>query len=69
MRHSVAQSNDLEENLIAFIYGNPNNLVNCPLCWGAREHMGLVENPPGFGVLANEAVPPVLLGADKVIDF
>jgi hypothetical protein len=60
----------LEENLTAFIDGNPNNLVNCPLCWGARVQMGLIGNLiPDFGVLANEAVPPVLLGADKVIDF
>ena len=60
----------LEENLTAFIDGNPNNLVNCPLCWGARVQMGLIGNPiPDFGVLANEAVPPVLLGAYKVIDF
>jgi hypothetical protein len=60
----------LEENLTAFLDGNPNNLVNCPLCWGARVQMGLIGNPmPDFGVLANEAVPPVLLGADKVIDF
>jgi hypothetical protein len=60
----------LEENLTAFIDGNPNNLVNCPLCWGARVQMGLIGNPiPDFGVLKSEAVPPVLLGADKVIDF
>ena len=60
----------LEENLAAFIDGKPENLVNCPLCWGARVQMGLIGNPiPDFGVLANEAVPPVLLGADKVIDF
>ena len=60
----------LEENLTTFIDGNPDNLVNCPLCWGARVQMGLISNPiPDFGVLANEAIPPLLLGADKVIDF
>ena len=60
----------LEQNLIAFIDGNDNNLVNCPLCWGARVLDGWIQNPiPDYGVLANEAVVPVLLGADKVIDF
>jgi len=60
----------LKDNLTAFINNNPNNLVNCPLCWGARVQGGYITDPnPDFGVLANEAVPPLLLGADKVIDF
>lgn len=60
----------LLENLAGFIDGNPNNLVNCPLCWGARVMGGLIADPaPDFGVLATEAIPPLLLGADKVIDF
>ena len=55
----------LKENLIAFIAGNPNNMVNCPICWGAR--FGMQE--PDFGVNDANAIPPLLLGADKVIDF
>jgi hypothetical protein len=55
----------LKENLIAFIAGNPNNMVNCPICWGAR--FGMQE--PDFGVNDTNAIPPLLLGADKIIDF
>ena len=55
----------LKENLIAFIAGNPNNMVNCPICWGAR--FGML--PPDYGILDSSAIPPLLLGADKVIDF
>jgi hypothetical protein len=55
----------LKENLIAFIAENPNNLVNCPICWGAR--FGMQE--PDYGILDSNAIPPLLLGADKVIDF
>lgn len=60
----------LKENLMGFLAGNPNNMVNCPLCWGARVQGGYISDPtPDYGVLKNEAVPPLLLGADKVIDF
>jgi hypothetical protein len=60
----------LRENFTAFIDDNPNNLVNCPLCWGARVQEDYIKDPvPDFGVLASEAIPPLLLGADKVIDF
>jgi hypothetical protein len=55
----------LEENLNAFLEGNDNNLVNCPICWGAR--FGMQE--PDYGILDSNAIPPLLLGADKVIDF
>jgi hypothetical protein len=55
----------LEENLEAFIDGNDNNLVNCPICWGARFGVQI----PDYGILDSNAIPPLLLGADKVIDF
>jgi hypothetical protein len=56
----------LDENLNAFIAGNNNNLVNCPLCWWARFGQG---TEPDYGILETTAIPPLLLGADKVIDF
>ena len=56
----------LRENLEAFIAGNNNNLVNCPICWMSRFGQAAV---PDYGVLDPEAIPEVLLGADKVIDF
>ena len=55
----------LKENLEAFLGGNRNNLVICPLCWGER--YGTQE--PDYGVLSGQAVGAVLLGAEKVIDF
>ena len=55
----------LQDNLNAFIAGNNNNLVNCPICWGAR--FGSQE--PDYGVLDPDAIPLLLLSADKVIDF
>ena len=55
----------LQENLEGFLADNNNNLVNCPICWGARFGMQL----PDYGVLDAAAIPPLLLGADKVIDF
>jgi hypothetical protein len=55
----------LEDNLNAFISGNNNNLVNCPICWGARFGM----QKPDYGILDSSAIPQLLLGADKVIDF
>jgi hypothetical protein len=56
----------LEENLNAFLADNEKNLVNCPICWGARFGS---EQQPDYGVLETTAIPPLLLGADKVIDF
>ncbi|TNF91423.1 MAG: hypothetical protein EP297_15960 [Gammaproteobacteria bacterium] len=55
----------LEENLRAFIMENDNNLVNCPICWGARFGM----QTPDYGIREADAIPQLLLGADKVIDF
>ena len=55
----------LKENLMAFIAGNDNNLVNCPICWGAR----FGSQPPDFGVNDTNAIPALFLGADKIIDF
>lgn len=67
----------LEMNLMGFIAGNDNNLVNCPLCWIARHCTEWSvsgsciawEKPDYGGSLDNNAIPEVLLGADKVIDF
>ena len=55
----------LQENLDAFISGNPNNMVICPLCW--TERYG--DQPPDYGVLDSSAVGALLLNAEKVIDF
>ena len=55
----------LKENLMGFLAGNPNNMVNCPICWGAR--YGMQE--PDYGINDSSAVPPLFLGADKIIDF
>jgi hypothetical protein len=55
----------LQENLEAFINGNPNNMVICPLCW--TERYG--EQLPDYGVLDSSAVGALLLNAEKVIDF
>ena len=55
----------LEANLKAFIDDNHNNLVNCPICWGARFGVQI----PDYGILDSDAIPLLLLGADKVIDF
>ena len=55
----------LEDNLKAFMAGNDRNLVNCPICWGARFGM----QAPDYGVLDSSAIPTLLLSADKVIDF
>jgi len=55
----------LEDNLKTFIAGNNNNLINCPICWGARFGMQV----PDYGILDTNAIPPLLLGAEKVIDF
>ena len=55
----------LEENLEAFLAGNPNNMVICPLCW--IERYG--DQEPDYGVLDSNAVGALLLNAEKVIDF
>jgi hypothetical protein len=55
----------LQENLDAFIDGNPNNMVICPLCW--TERYG--DQPPDYGVLDSSAVGALLLNAEKIIDF
>lgn len=55
----------LKENLMMFIAGNPDNMVNCPICWGARFGMQI----PDYGINDTNAVPQLFLGADKIIDF
>jgi hypothetical protein len=55
----------LQENLEAFLGGNPNNMVICPLCWAERYG----DQPPDYGVLNPPAVGAVLLNAEKIIDF
>jgi len=55
----------LQENLEAFLAGNPNNMVICPLCWSDRYG----DQLPDYGVLNPPAVGAVLLNAEKIIDF
>ena len=55
----------LQENLEAFLSGDPNNMVVCPLCW--TERYG--DQQPDYGVLNPAAVGALLLNAEKVIDF
>jgi len=58
----------LKENLEAFLEGNPNNMVICPLCYTARYG----DEPPDYGFLpppGNPAVVQMFLDAAKVIDF
>jgi len=55
----------LQENLEAFLDGDNNNMVVCPLCW--KERYG--NQLPDYGVLNNDAVGALLLNAEKVIDF
>ena len=55
----------LQENLEAFLSGDPNNMVVCPLCW--TERYGYQQ--PDYGVLNPAAVGALLLNAEKVIDF
>jgi len=55
----------LQENLEAFLAGNPNNMVICPLCWVERYG----DQQPDYGVLNPPAVGALLLNAEKVIDF
>jgi hypothetical protein len=56
----------LQENLEAFLAGNPNNLVVCPPCWSERYGD---QQQPDYGVLDPMAVGAALLNAEKVIDF
>ena len=51
----------LKENLMGFLSGNPNNMVNCPMCWGARYGM----QAPDYGIIDTSAFPPLFLGAGK----
>jgi hypothetical protein len=51
--------------LEAFLNGNPNNMVICPLCW--EERYG--DQLPDYGVLNPPAVGALLLNAEKIIDF
>jgi len=67
----------LQENLAGFLEGGSDlDLVNCPICWCAYKQFSdqqqcatnyIEEGYPG--TLKQEAVPMLLLGADKVIDF
>jgi len=73
----------LKDQLDAFLTDNDNNLVNCPICAGARgfiDDTGVpVDGYPYAGILPlptstdwNEikaAIPSMLMGADKFIDF
>jgi hypothetical protein len=73
----------LKGHLDAFLKGNDNNLVNCPICAGARgfiDDLGVpVSGYPYAGILPlptspewldiSSAIPSMLKGADKVIDF
>jgi hypothetical protein len=67
----------LQENLYGFLSGGSNlDLVNCPICWCAYKQFPNPEvcavdyiNQEYPGTLSQEAIPMLLLGADKVIDF
>ena len=61
----------LKENLEAFIAGNDNNMVVCPLCWKSRYG----DELPDYGVLPGaegvdaKAIGKMMLDADKILDF
>ena len=61
----------LKENLEAFIDGNDNNMVVCPLCWKSRYG----DELPDYGVLPGaegvdpKAIGKMMLDADKILDF
>ena len=70
----------LEQHLTDFLsgpLGDTNDLVNCPICWCAYKgftdpnecRTDYYADPPYPGVLDPTAVPPLFLGADKVVDF
>lgn len=62
----------LRDNLMSFLgsgIDNYNNLVVCPICWGARYDEG-----PDFGVLPGKTAPANAIGtmmgnAEKILDF
>lgn len=81
--HTPWGPRSLRKNLVAFLNENPDNMVNCPLCWFARY---CEESDPILGCTAwkepdygypkdpedfqdQTVIPKLLLGADKVIDF
>jgi len=60
----------LIENLEAFLDGNNDNMVVCPICWKSRYG----DEKPDFGVLpgvtaAPTAIGKMMLDADKILDF
>lgn len=63
----------LQENLEAFLSSSPDaeeldmmdNMLVCPLCWGAR----YPDQVPDYGVLNPPAVGALLLGAEKIFDI
>lgn len=65
----------LKENLEHFIdindYDNPplpessKNMVVCPLCWKSRYG----DELPNYGILSGAAIEPMMLNADKILDF
>ena len=60
----------LIENLEAFIAGNANNMVVCPICWKSRYG----DELPDYGVLPGitvdgTAIGKMVLDADKILDF
>ena len=69
----------LTQHLADFLAGpgGNNDLVNCPICWCAYKGFtdpvecssDYTAEPPYPGVLNPAAVPPLFLGADKVVDF
>ena len=57
----------LRENLDAFLGGNDDNMVVCPICWRERYDAPIL---PDYGVLGNaSSVGRTLLNADKILDF
>jgi sulfur relay (sulfurtransferase) complex TusBCD TusD component (DsrE family) len=53
----------LEENLSAFLEGNNNNMVICPICWAERYGTAM----PDYGAYTSPV--PMLLRADKILDY
>lgn len=53
----------LEENLSAFLAGNNNNMVICPICWVERYGSAM----PDYGAYTSPV--PMLLRADKILDY
>jgi len=57
----------LRENLDAFLGGNDDNMVVCPICWRERYDAPIL---PDYGVLGDRtSVGDTLLNADKILDF